>query len=280
MRLDFFILFSGGASLLGSPGQANYAAANSFLDGLAHYRRACGLPALSINWGAWAEVGMASRLGGQAHRRWAAQGMEQIKPADGVRAMERLIERRLVQAAVLPISWQKINRPEPEEIQPLLRLLVKREASRASSDQPSAGRVSFVDQLKQAPPEEQLKLLARRVTEEVNKVLALDASHTPNPKQGFTDIGLDSLMAVELSNRLQKELGRSLPSTLTFEYPTIEALTNYLATEVLAIAVPLASQDGGQVVDKQTQAILKEVEEIPEESLEDAILKELKDAGY
>ena len=280
MPLDFFILFSAGASLMGSPGQANYAAANSFLDGLAHYRRASGLPALSINWGAWAEVGMASRLGGQAHRRWAAQGMEQIKPADGVRAMERLIERRLVQAAVLPINWQKINRQEPEEVRPLLRLLAKREAGGPSSDQPSAGRVSFVDQVKQAPPEEQLKLIARRVTEEVNKVLGLDASHTPNPKQGFTDIGLDSLMAVELSNRLQKELGRSLPSTLTFEYPTIEALTNYLATEVLVIAAPPASQDGGQVVDKQTQAILKEVEGIPEESLEDAILKELKDAGY
>ena len=105
--LDFFILFSANASLLGSPGQGNYASANAFLDGLAHYRRLQGLVALTIDWGAWAEVGMAAKLDTQNQRRWTLQGIDQIKPVDGMRAMARLLERESAQAGVLPINWEK-----------------------------------------------------------------------------------------------------------------------------------------------------------------------------
>jgi NAD(P)-dependent dehydrogenase (short-subunit alcohol dehydrogenase family)/acyl carrier protein len=225
--LDFFVLFSAGASLLGSGGQSNYAAANAFLDGLAHYRHSYGLPVMSINWGAWAEVGMAARLGNQDQRRWTALGMELIKPADGMRAMERLLEQQAVQMAVLPMNWQKLNRQQNEGIRPLLRLLVKTNPQETESAD-TKGRISFLDQLKDTPPEEQFKFLFEYVTKEVNKVLGLDVTHPTNPRQGFTDIGLDSLMAVELSNRLQKGLDRSLPSTLTFEHPSIQSLTDHL----------------------------------------------------
>jgi myxalamid-type polyketide synthase MxaB len=278
--LDFFVLFSAGASLLGSPGQSNYAAANAFLDGLAHYRRSRGLPALAVNWGAWAEVGMAARLGAQTLRRWSAQGIDPIKPADGMRALERLLERGAVQAAVLPVNWQRFNRQQDEEVRPLLRRLVMEGAPREGEPARTAGRAAFREQLKQTPPEEQMKFLVQRVTGEVNKVLGLDPAHPTSPRQGFTDIGLDSLMAVELSNRLQKELECSLPSTLIFEYPNIEALTGYLAVEVLGIAASGPAPQPADGADKQQQAIMEEVESIPEESLEDALLKELKDAGY
>jgi acyl carrier protein/NAD(P)-dependent dehydrogenase (short-subunit alcohol dehydrogenase family) len=277
--LDFFILFSAGASLLGSPGQGNYAAANAFLDGLAHYRRSSGLPALTINWGAWADVGMAAKLGEQGQRRWALQGMDLIKPADGMRAMERLIERDSVQAGVLPIHWKKL-RPENEaEIRPLLRLLVRKE-SQTVEPASSGGQVSFLDRLKNTPEEEQYKLLFEHVKNEVNKVLGLDAAHAPNPRQGFTDIGLDSLMAVELSNRLQKSLDRRLPSTLTFEYPTMEVLTQYLAKDVLGIAVVDLPAKTKQRPDTSKETAADAVDEIPDDQLEDELLKELKDAGY
>jgi acyl carrier protein len=277
--LDFFVLFSAGASLLGSGGQGNYAAANAFLDGLAHYRRRCGLPVLSINWGAWAEVGMASRLQDQNQRRWTAQGMDLIKPADGMRAMQRLLERGAVQMAVLPMNWQKLNRQPDEAVRPLLRLLVRNHSEEVRSAD-TKGSASFLEQLKNTAPEDQYRTLFEYLTKEVNKVLGLDAAHPTNPRQGFTDIGLDSLMAVELSNRLQKGLGRSLPSTLTFEHPSIQSLTDYLAAEVLAITVkPQIEKPANKLVEHE-QALLAAVEEIPEEELEDEILRELKDAGY
>ena len=87
-------------------------------------------------------------------------------------------------------------------------------------------------------------------------------------------------MAVELSNRLQKDLERSLPPTLTFEYPTLEALTNYLATEVLAMTILDARAGAAQEIDQQKQTLVAEIEEISEDKLEDALLNELKDAGY
>jgi myxalamid-type polyketide synthase MxaB len=279
LPLDFFVLFSAGAALLGSPGQGNYAAANAFLDGLAHYRQTCGLPALSINWGAWAEVGMAAKLGNQNQRRWTAQGMSLIKPAEGLRAMERLLERQSTQMAVLPVNWQKFQGQKSGEVRPLLRLLVKRDTQETKAGA-TTKQISFVDQLKATPPEEQFKLLFEYVTREVNKVLGLDVTHLTNPRQGFTDIGLDSLMAVELSNRLQKGLGRPLPSTLTFEYPSIQSLTDYLAIEILGIKTnPEPEKPVDQSLEKE-KALLAEVEEIPEDKLEDELLRELKDAGY
>ena len=277
MSLDFFVMFSAGASLLGSPGQANYASANAFLDGLAHYRRQEGLPAISINWGAWADVGMASRVTGHNQRRWALQGMAQIRPADGTRVLEELLKLQPVQMAVLPMNWQKIKPREDGSVRPLVRLLVKGPATDQLASQ-NIKRVTFLDQLKATPIEEQRKFLFQHIVNEVNRVLGLDASDSPNPHQGFTDIGLDSLMAVELSNRLRTDLERPLPPTLTFEYPTIHALTDYLATEILNMPSTKVTQNS--ISESNDQAIRSEVESIPEDQLEDALLKELKEAGY
>ena len=128
--LDFFVLFSAGAALLGSPGQANYAAANAFLDGLAHYRRALGLPALSINWGAWSGVGMAARL----ERRLQDNGLGVIAPEQGVRIFEYLLRQSVAQIAVLPIDWHKLARQfAATGIPPLLSDLVRAAAPTAQA---------------------------------------------------------------------------------------------------------------------------------------------------
>jgi hypothetical protein len=93
-------------------------------------------------------------------------------------------------------------------------------------------------------------------------------------------MGLDSLMAVELSNRLQRNLKQPLPSTMTFEHPTIESLTEYLAVEVLAITTKSAAEGSARNIDEQRRALSTELQGIPDDKLEDALLKELKDAGY
>ncbi|MEK7324228.1 MAG: SDR family NAD(P)-dependent oxidoreductase, partial [Chloroflexota bacterium] len=110
LPLDFFVLFSSASSLLGSPGQGNYAAGNAFMDALAHYRKAQGLPALSINWGAWSEVGMAASLESQDQRRWAAQGMGAMTPEQGLAVFGQLLDAaEAAQIGVLPINWSTLS---------------------------------------------------------------------------------------------------------------------------------------------------------------------------
>ncbi len=105
ITLDFFVCFSSTASLFGSPGQGNYAAANAYLDALAHYRQSHGLPGLSINWGPWADAGMAASLGKREQMRWGDYGMQTIATEKGLDILERLIAQNSTQVAVCPINW-------------------------------------------------------------------------------------------------------------------------------------------------------------------------------
>ena len=118
MPLELFVLFSSAAALLGSPGQGNYASANAFLDALAHHRRALKLPALSVNWGSWDEVGMAARLKESEGQRWSAAGIGWIGVDQGLATLERLILEDRVQAAVLPIDWPKFFERIPAGSEP------------------------------------------------------------------------------------------------------------------------------------------------------------------
>lgn len=277
LPLEFFVLFSSGAALLGSPGQSNYAAANAFLDGLAHYRRQEGLPALSINWGAWAEVGMAANIDRHSRERWLAQGVELISPEDGVRVLETLLYLNTAQVAVLPANWSKLGR-QVQGVQPLLRQLVREAPSKAASGGNSTAQAGWLQQLANLPIVEQQEFLLRHVQEQISKVLGLDSSQPLDPRQGLTDLGMDSLMAVEISKRLQSSLGKPLPTTLAFEYGSIEALTNFLATNVLALET--SPQPLQEPARDEMAEFMSEVAELSEEALEDAVLKELENAGY
>src|SRR5439155_20356171 len=115
-RLDFFVLFSSAAALLGSPGQANYAAANAFLDALAHYRRGRNLPAISVNWGPWEDVGMAARGGRDS--RLAAAGMGSIPVAAGLELFGRLLSGKATQVGVLPVDWSQWQQFLPDDRPP------------------------------------------------------------------------------------------------------------------------------------------------------------------
>ena len=219
LPLDFFVMYSSAASLLGSPAQSGYAAANAFMDGLAHQRRAEGLPATVVNWGPWAGAGMAAREGG---RRWQAAGLEMLSSQQALAGLEEALGAGAIQTAVLDVSWPRLRRSLGEIVRPglLENLLGEGPAS------PRAG--TLLELLKSAAAEDREGLLMRRLQEEVQHVLGL--ATVPDPQRGFFDLGMDSLMAVEIRNRLYAQLGNAvtLPSTALIEFPTIETLTAYL----------------------------------------------------
>ncbi|ARV59084.1 polyketide synthase [Nostocales cyanobacterium HT-58-2] len=247
--LDFFVCFSSAASLVGNAGQSNYAAANAFLDALAHYRRSQGLPSLSINWGPWGEVGMAATLAS----RLKAQGWGIIGTEQGLQALDHLVKNEdSAQVGVLPMNWSKFlerlpeNRPFFENFQTVVK--------------PSEERPALLSQLKATLAHERRTILMEHIRSAIRNVIGLNASTRIEPRQSLFDLGLDSLMAVELRNYLEKSVECSLRSTLLFDYPTLEALVNYLLQEVLT----LADISAEQTEEDQTTST-QVFEELPEE---------------
>lgn len=222
--LDHFILFSSAAATLGSPGQGNYAAANAFLDGLAHYRRAQGLPALAINWGPWADVGLAAA---QANRgeRIAYRGMKSMTPAEGLAALERLIRANPVQANVLPFNLRQWLQYYPKAAaSSLFRRLVE-ELDQSASEQPAQTRLRPL--LEEAPPEQRLAIMETHIAKLVQQVLRIPTSALDS-QTPLGSMGLDSLMALELRNLLEDSVGLSFPVTLIWNHQSIAALSSHL----------------------------------------------------
>jgi acyl transferase domain-containing protein/acyl carrier protein len=234
---DFFAMYSSMSALFGSPGQGNYVAANSFLDGLAYHRHHHGLPGLSIDWGAWKEVGMAAR--GATAARADAQGLGALSPSEGMQTLGVLLRSGTVRAAVSPIEWavlgaQFVNRPVP----PLLRDAVSEAQQRHRSERSETSRKeSVVDYASLEPAERHARLIAL-IRHELATVLALgDGASSIVDDQPFTSFGLDSLTAVELRNRLQSKLGRNVAATAAFEWPTVVALATHLDGEFVPASV-------------------------------------------
>jgi NADPH:quinone reductase-like Zn-dependent oxidoreductase len=234
--LECFVMFSSVAGLMGSAGQANYAAANVFLDALADVRRRLGLAGLAIQWGAWAGAGMAAALGGAERRRWATLGAEEIEPAAGVDVMIDLMFADAANVAVMPMSWQRYADAFATGRTPrLMSDVVESETRPVARTQIDADAPTFDSVLKEAPVARRLPMLVRFVTEQALATLGLPASHVLDPRQGLRDVGLDSLMAVELRNRLQDAVHQPLPTTVAFDYPTATALAEYLGERVLGL---------------------------------------------
>ncbi|MEM8804481.1 MAG: SDR family NAD(P)-dependent oxidoreductase [Cyanobacteria bacterium P01_G01_bin.38] len=265
--LDCFVCFSSVSALMGSPGQANYAAANAFMDAFAHYRHSLGLKALSINWGPWSESGMAAALHSRNQARWAAQGVSLIEPAHGLTLMAQLLEQpRFAQAAVLPVDWQTYLAKLPPDLN--LSMLQSFQAQQPAATQTP----TLLLELRQTPAHKRVALLSRQIQSLVARVLGLSAQQV-DPQQGFADLGMDSLMAVELRNRLQTSLGCTIPTTMAFDYPNIEALTGYLA-EALALEEPPESENK---VAEETEKLAAEaaLDQLSQDELADLLAQEL-----
>lgn len=254
LPLDFFVLFSAAGAVLGSAGQANYTAANAFLDALAHHRRSRGVPGLSIQWGVWSEVGRAAELGMEARAR--ELGIGAMTPRQAVSALEAVMRRTdaPAQVAVVQVDWPVFLKAGPQGSSPFFAS-VAGEARRAAPPRASGGTVpapeprhSLRRELEQAPPARRTGLLSAHVRRQVAKVLSLGPAHPLDPRQPLQELGLDSLMAVELRTLLAAglELPRGLPATLAFDHPSIHAITGFLARELFGkSSAPAASGHGG-----------------------------------
>ncbi|MGH9133593.1 MAG: type I polyketide synthase, partial [Ilumatobacteraceae bacterium] len=243
--LDHFVMYSSVASLLGSPGQANHAAANAYLDALAHQRRSRGQVALSINWGAWAEVGAAAERG--VDKRTEQTGIGAIDPDDGLALLGRLMHQSAPQVGVTPVQWKAFLQRYPGGGAP--PYFAEQAAAATAGLAAPATPVTQPDvrrKLEESPAHRRGEILLTFVREQAAHVLALTTAqiddHTP-----LSNLGLDSLMAVELRNLLGAGLGaeRPLQATLVFDYPTVAAIAGYLGESMLT---PDATEAGPTAV--------------------------------
>jgi len=229
--LDFFVLFSSVAGLLGNAGQANHACGNAFLGALAHWRRASGLPALCIDWGPWASIGAAATGVGDL------RGF--LPPQEGVKAFEQLLRSDAIQVAVLPDQGGHYLGQRP--FTPTLAAL--RPRANGPSDGGKPAMPEFSAAWEQASAEDRPALLMRCIRAVTATVLGVRPEQI-EPRQGLRDLGLDSLMSIELRNRLGQSLERRLPATLAFDHPTLEALFSFVMAELTAAESPPETGDG------------------------------------
>ena len=230
-RLDFFILYSSVAGTLGSAGQANHAAANAFMDALAQRRRAQGLPALSIAWGAWSEIGAAASRG--ADERAASRGVLAYAPTKGLDALEVLAAGAPAQVVASPMDWRTYLSQWKGNAPKFYEEILSDDKAPAPVRVASTGREgrddAFLERLEAAPPGARRDMLSDFIALTVARVLGRQGE-TIDPHQPLNEMGLDSLLAVELRNRLGTALGitRGLPATLVFDCPTVDALARHI----------------------------------------------------
>jgi acyl carrier protein len=236
--LSMFVLFSSVAGVVGNPGQGNYAAANAFLDGLARHRAKAGLPATSIAWGLWdTDTGMTGALGEADVARLARAGIAPLSVEQGL----ALFDAALGSTAVVAAHWDAAGlrtRAENGVLSPVLRGLVRapRKVAKPTETAVATGG-GLLARLSALAETDARKLLADLVRSHVAAVLAHSTVDAVDVDRAFSELGFDSLTAVELRNRLDSDTGLRLPATLAFDHPTVTALAEHLH-RTLAPAAP------------------------------------------
>jgi acyl transferase domain-containing protein/NADPH:quinone reductase-like Zn-dependent oxidoreductase len=274
LDLDFFVLYSSMAAVLGSAGQANYAAGNAFLDGLAALRRAQGQPGLAVQWGPWSGGGMAAALDERDRQRWLAQGVGTLPPATALAALEQLLtagSSAPAHVAVVPIDWTRYV-AGPAGVSRFLADLARPGQAPASRPNDPPGRPRLVQLLEDTPPARRRHVLLAHVREQVARVLQLPPGHVVDPERGLKDMGLDSLMAMELRNRLQVTLGRPLSTTLAFDHPTAGAIADLLARDLPGAEAPRVEPPAPATDDR---ALAEEIGALTDEEATSLLLDEL-----
>jgi NAD(P)-dependent dehydrogenase (short-subunit alcohol dehydrogenase family)/acyl carrier protein len=223
--LDCFVLFSTATVWLGSTGQANHAAANAFLDALAHYRRSRGLPALSVGWGPWASVGSAAAPA--VAERGRKRGLAALSVEEGLAALEALLAEGAVHRCVVPMDWPTFLAQLPPGRHPAF-------FDREAGPRPAAAKQppGLLERVLAAPAGRRREVLLEGARQEALAVLGLPVEHRLDLQQPLQEAGLDSLLAVELRNRLSRSLDCRLPATLLYDYPTVAGLAVRLGDQL------------------------------------------------
>lgn len=227
--LDMFVLFSSRVGVMGNPGQSNHAAANAFLDQLAGHRRAMGLPGQAIAWGAWSEIGEAAEQKERIEERRAALGGRWFTPEQGIRALETLVRQDKTTSVVMSMDWS-VFEEAVQDRPPFLEDLLSSPDDDGSAD--AVADEDVLTRLRSVPQGERDEVLISFLQHELQAVLRLSAP--PSPTVGFFDLGMDSLMAVELRNRLNRALaGEYVASnTIVFDYPNVAEMARHLSEEL------------------------------------------------
>ncbi|MBD0676250.1 hypothetical protein BU198_37540 [Streptomyces sp. CBMA156] len=239
LDLTAFVLFSSAAGVFGGPGQANYAAANVFLDALARHRRAAGLTAHSLAWGLWEQRSeLTSGLGSGDVQRITGSGLATIPSAEGLELLDAALAT--AQAVIVPV---RLDLPQLRAqaavgdltalLDGLVRVPARREASTAGAAGESPAEL-LVRRLGGLSEEKRAEVLLELVQINVAKVLGFTSHRQVEAGRGFIDLGVDSLTALELRNRLNGATGLRLPATLIFDYPSAGAVAGHLGTRISA----------------------------------------------
>ncbi len=250
LDLDFFVFFSSAAALLGIRGHANYSAANAFLDGLAQCRIHAGLPAVAINWGPWASHGMATQM---EQTEWDAMGSRLMQPALALEAFQKLAQGSSAQYCVQLLQldrWRELSTTGmlPPVLDTFMQEITQRgePATTKETDTGTPADVGpLVLRLREAQPANQPQILQDALLTNVGKILGLPPARI-NPDMGFFDSGMNSIMAVELSNRIQKQLGTAyaMQPVDIFNHPTVIRLGEHLFGKLFADDIPTDDTKG------------------------------------
>jgi acyl transferase domain-containing protein len=271
--LDFFVLFSSSAAMLGPAGQGNYAAANSFLDALAHHRRSLGLPGLSIGWGPWADVGMVPRQ--ELEDRFTKQGVSLIGRDLGLEVLGLLLGTDVAQAAVTRVDWAKALRGAPggpaflREVANKAKVEPSPTMQTRPQDLQTRPRRAIRSVLSEAAPETRGELLLQYVRAVVAEALGHPDPDSLDVQASVLDFGFDSLMAVQVRNVFQRDAEMDLPLSLLLEGVSIDEIARHAlsaigtSTERTADA-PEGPNEGPQASD-ELEAVLEKIDRLSED---------------
>jgi acyl transferase domain-containing protein/NADP-dependent 3-hydroxy acid dehydrogenase YdfG/acyl carrier protein len=320
LELDFFVLFSSTTALLGASGMAHYAAANAFLDATAIALNTSGRRTLSVNWGTWEAMRLASA---DSQRSYREGGLNPMAASDALHALEQLLRGNAAQAVVADIDWSVLKAlHESRRVRPLLAHLGNEEDfssasggladsayghGRASGRGGVSGRQgasggagasdrrgaagpggasgspgspsgpTLLERLAQAPATQRRELLTDFVRAEAAAVLGTGSETEVAPDVGLFEMGMDSLMSVELRRRLERGAARKLPSTLTFNYPNVGALAGFLERELAPSLAQGAGVAAAAAQPATTVPPTDNLDELSDEELEKRLLARLSE---
>jgi polyketide synthase 12 len=246
LGLSAFVLFSSMAGLVGSSGQANYAAANSFLDGLAVHRRARGLPAISLGWGLWDQTSnMTGALEAVDFARFARDGIVAMSSTEALQLLDTAMvidEPFLLPARIDTVALRA--KFDGGTLPPMFVDLINAPARRQVDDSLAAAKSksALLQRLEGLPEDEQHALLLDLVRSHIATVLGSSTPEAIDPDKAFQELGFDSLTAVEMRNRLKAATGLALSPTLIFDYPNSAALAGYFRDELVGASIESTPQ--------------------------------------
>jgi acyl transferase domain-containing protein/NADPH:quinone reductase-like Zn-dependent oxidoreductase/acyl carrier protein len=261
--LDFFVLYSSVTTAFGNPGQANYVAANAFLEALAHHRSALGLPALAVCWGPIADKGYLARNAELTEQLSDKLGAEPLTTAEALQELRHLLDAGVVRMTVAPVDWRKLYGKLPG-----LRTAAFGEVTAGARDGDASEAMDLRQLVQQLSPDDLQELLVDTLREEIGQVLRLPADKV-DPSKSVFDLGMDSLMAVELRMSVEERLGVDVPAMALSEGISISQLAQRLRQGVT----------GGGEPEDPTEARVRDLAERHDVTLDAEILQRVSGNG-